>query len=115
MKDVRCPNAVVLAGRRIELQNCVPRNKEEWSLELAKLLAEINGIKFTDAVRTVVEYVRKFWEQYEVCPPASVIESDLGIDRKTLLEAFGGSYSAICALAGVEPPTGCLSQVLSST
>ena len=115
MTDVRCPNAVVLAGRRIELQNCVPKNKEEWSLELAKLLAEINGIKFTDTVRRVVEYVRYFWQQYEVCPPVSVIESDLGVDKKTLLEAFGGSYGAICALAGVEPPTGCLSQVLSST
>jgi Dissimilatory sulfite reductase (desulfoviridin), gamma subunit len=115
MTDVRCPNAVVLAGRWIELQNCVPKNKEEWSLELAKLLAEINGIKFTDTVRRVVEYVRSFWQQYEVCPPASVIESDLGVDKKTLLEAFGGSYGAICALAGVELPTGCLSQVLSST
>jgi Dissimilatory sulfite reductase (desulfoviridin), gamma subunit len=115
MADVKCPNSVVLAGRRIELQNCVPRNKEEWSLELAKLLADINGIKFTDTVKRVVEYVRKFWQQYEVCPPASVMEADLGIDRKTLLDAFGGSYSAICALAGVEPPSGCLSQVLSST
>jgi len=52
---------VVLAGRRIELQNCVPKNKGEWSLELAKLLAGINGIKFTDTVRRVVEYVRSFW------------------------------------------------------
>ncbi|MCC6031558.1 MAG: hypothetical protein LM566_01420 [Pyrobaculum sp.] len=49
-----------------------------------------------------------------MCPPASVTESDLGVDKKTLLETFGGSYGAICASAGVEPPTGCLSQVLSS-
>jgi Dissimilatory sulfite reductase (desulfoviridin), gamma subunit len=112
---VKCPDAVVLGGTRIELQNCIPKQKEMWSLELAKLLAEINNIKFTETVKRVVEYVRRFWEEYEVCPPVSVIESELGIDRKTLLEAFGGSYSAICILAGAELPTGCLSQVLSST
>jgi tRNA 2-thiouridine synthesizing protein E len=112
---MKCPDAVVLAGRRIELQNCLPRDGGQWSIELAKLLAEINGIKFTETVKKVVEYVRSFWQTHGVCPPVSVIESDLGIDRKSLLEAFGGSYSAICTLAGVEPPAGCLSQVLSST
>jgi len=112
---MKCPDAVVLAGRRIELQNCLPRDEEQWSIELAKLLAEVNGIKFTETVKKVVEYVRSFWQTYSVCPPVSVIESDFGIDKKSLLEAFGGSYSAICILAGVEPPAGCLSQVLSST
>ena len=57
---MKCPDAVVLAGRRIELQNCLPRDKEQWSIELAKLLAEVNGIKFTETVKKVVEYVRSF-------------------------------------------------------
>lgn len=112
---MKCPNAVVISGKKIELENCIPKNRSEWSLELAKLLAEINGIKFTETARRVVEYVRRFWLENEICPPVSVIESELNIDRKTLLETFGGSYDAICILAGAEPPAGCLSKMLSST
>ena len=112
---MKCPSAVVIHGKRIELVNCVPKKAEEWNIELARALAEANGIKFTDDVAKIVKYVRKFWLQYGTCPPISVVESDMGVDRRIILAMFGGRYDVICILAGAEPPTGCLSQVLSST
>ncbi|MCU7786998.1 TusE/DsrC/DsvC family sulfur relay protein [Pyrobaculum sp. 3827-6] len=111
---MKCPEAVVLGGKRIELARCLPKNQSDWSIELAKVLAEINGIKITEAAVSVLKYVRQFWEQHGICPPVSVIESELGMGKTELLAMFGGRYDAICILAGVEPPAGCLSQVLSS-
>ncbi|MEM1519580.1 MAG: TusE/DsrC/DsvC family sulfur relay protein [Pyrobaculum sp.] len=109
---MQCPSAVVIGGRRVELVNCRPRRQEEWSVELAKLIAEINGVKTTPAVLKVVEYVRNFWLSHGVCPPLSVVEEETGVDKREL--AALGSYDVLCILAGAEPPSGCLSHVLSS-
>lgn len=109
---MKCPTAVVVGGRRIELVNCRPKNVEDWSLDLAKLLAEINGVKLTPAVLKAVEYVRSFWLQHGVCPPLSVVEEEVGVSREEL--ASVGKYDVLCILAGAEPPSGCLSHVLAS-
>ncbi|ACB40014.1 TusE/DsrC/DsvC family sulfur relay protein [Pyrobaculum neutrophilum] len=110
---MKCPQAVVIGGRRVELDRCLPKNPGDWSHELARALAEANGISYSQLVQRVVEYVRRFWLENGSCPPLSVLEADLGVDRRTVMESFGGSYDAICILAGAEPPSGCLSRVLA--
>lgn len=80
---MQCPSAVVIGGRRVELVNCRPRRQEEWSVELAKLIAEINGVKTTPALLKVVEYVRNFWLSHGVCPPLGSGRRDWGRQERT--------------------------------
>lgn len=109
---MQCPPAVVIGGRRIELVNCLPKAREDWSPELASLLAEVNGLRLDEEAFKVLKFVRNFWLENGTCPPASIIEEELGIDRRRLTRMFR-NYDIMCVLAGAEPPSGCLSKVLS--
>jgi TusE/DsrC/DsvC family sulfur relay protein len=109
-----CPGAIVISGRRIELVNCLPKNKDLWSPEIAKVIAEINGIRFTDDMQRVIELVRDFWQKYHVCPPMSILELLTKMSGSSILKMFKNNYDIMCVLAGIEPPSGCLSRVLST-
>ncbi|MEZ0318940.1 MAG: TusE/DsrC/DsvC family sulfur relay protein [Pyrobaculum sp.] len=109
---MQCPPAVVIGGRRIELTNCLPKSREDWSPELASLLAEVNGLRLDEEALRVLKFVRSFWLENETCPPVSIIEEELGIDRGRLMQMFR-NYDVMCILAGAEPPSGCLSKVFS--
>ena len=84
-------------------------NFSDWNKEVALTLADIDGLKLSDCHWVAINFLRDFYEEYEI-PPSdrlmikSVGEkiSKYGCTKKTLKQIFpkGGCKHA-CRLAGL--------------
>ena len=87
-----------------------------WSEGLADLIAEDESIKMTDEHWEVVNFLREYYEEYQVAPAVRVltkaIKKKLGADKGNsgyLYELFPyGPAKQACKIAGLPKPTGCV-------
>ena len=87
-----------------------------WNEELAVLIAEDENIEMSDDAWEVVNFLRSYYEEYQIAPAVRVltkaIKKKLGPDKgnsKYLYELFPyGPAKQACKIAGLPKPTGCI-------
>jgi tRNA 2-thiouridine synthesizing protein E len=89
---------------------------EAWSKELADLIAKDENIEMTDEHWEVVNFLRDYYEEYQIAPAVRVlikaIKKSMGKDKgnnKYLYTLFPyGPAKQACKIAGLPKPTGCV-------
>ena len=87
-----------------------------WSKDLADLIAQDESIAMTHEHWEVVNFLREYYEEYQVAPAVRVlikaIKKKLGADKGNsgyLYELFPyGPAKQACKIAGLPKPTGCV-------
>jgi len=87
-----------------------------WNKDLADLIAEDEDIEMSDDHWEVVNFLRDYYEEYQVAPAVRVltkaIKKSLGPDKGNsgyLYELFPyGPAKQACKIAGPPKPTGCV-------
>jgi tRNA 2-thiouridine synthesizing protein E len=87
-----------------------------WSEKLADLIAEEEDIEMSDDHWEVVNFLRNYYEEYQIAPAIRVltkaIKKKLGADKgnsQYLYELFPyGPAKQACKIAGLPKPTGCI-------
>jgi tRNA 2-thiouridine synthesizing protein E len=91
-------------------------NLSDWNAELADIMAKEDGCDMTDNHWEVVNFLREYYEEYQIAPAVRVltkaIGKRLGKDKgnsKYLYELFPyGPAKQACKYAGLPKPTGCV-------
>ncbi len=87
-----------------------------WSESLADLIAEDEDIEMSDDHWEVVNFLRNYYEEYQIAPAIRVltkaIKKKLGPEKgnsQYLYELFPyGPAKQACKIAGLPKPTGCI-------
>ncbi|RMD70228.1 MAG: TusE/DsrC/DsvC family sulfur relay protein [Gammaproteobacteria bacterium] len=88
----------------------------DWTPEVAEKMAEEEGLELTDAHWEVINFLREYYEEYQIAPAVRVltkaIGKKLGKDKgnsKYLYQLFPyGPAKQACKYAGLPKPTGCV-------
>ncbi len=91
-------------------------NLAEWTEEAAGYIAKTENVEMTDAHWEVVNFLRQYYNDYQIAPAVRVltkaIGKQLGPDKGTskyLYELFPyGPAKQACKIAGLPKPTGCV-------
>ena len=91
-------------------------NLADWNHEVADFLAKAENITLSDNHWEVVNFLRKYYEEYQIAPAVRVltkaIGKTLGADKGNsayLYELFPyGPAKQACKIAGLPKPTGCV-------
>jgi tRNA 2-thiouridine synthesizing protein E len=91
-------------------------NLSEWNKDLGAELAKADDCELTDAHWEVINFLREYYEEYQIAPAVRVltkaIGKRLGKDKgnsKYLYELFPyGPAKQACKYAGLPKPTGCV-------
>jgi tRNA 2-thiouridine synthesizing protein E len=106
-----------VAGKSIEVdEEGYLVNLSDWSEEVANFIAKQEGIDMTENHWEVVNFLRKYYEEYQIAPAVRVltkaIGKTLGPDKgnsQYLYELFPyGPAKQACKIAGLPKPTGCV-------
>jgi len=87
-----------------------------WSPELAAVIADAENIELNDDAWEVVNFLRHYYEQYQIAPGARIltkaIKDKLGPDKGNSNYLYGlfpyGPGRQGCKIAGLPKPTGCI-------
>ena len=88
----------------------------QWDADVAEYMATADGSDLTDAHWEVINFLREYYEEYQIAPAVRVltkaIGKKLGKDKgnsKYLYELFPyGPAKQACKYAGLPKPTGCV-------
>ena len=91
-------------------------NLDEWSPEIAIILAEECNIELLESHWEIIHLLRGFHEKFELSPPMRIlvkqVKSELGAEKGNsiyLMKLFPPSPAKIAAkIAGLPRPTNCL-------
>lgn len=88
----------------------------DWSPEVADKMAESEGAELTDSHWEVINFLREYYEEYQIAPAVRVLTKAIGKrlgpekgNSKYLYELFPyGPAKQACKYAGLPKPTGCV-------
>jgi len=91
-------------------------NLGEWTKDLAGVIATAEGIDMTEEHWAVVNFLRDYYEEYQIAPAVRVlikaIKKQMGKEvgnNKYMYELFPyGPAKQACKIAGLPKPTGCI-------
>ncbi|MEW6133346.1 MAG: TusE/DsrC/DsvC family sulfur relay protein [Pseudomonadota bacterium] len=91
-------------------------NLSDWNPDVALELAKGEGIEMTDQHWEVINFLREYYDEYQIAPAVRVltkaIGKKLGPDKgnsKYLYDLFPyGPGKQACKIAGLPKPTGCI-------
>lgn len=104
-------------GKQIEVdEDGYLVNLDDWSKEIAAHLASQDNITLTDAHWEIINFLRKYYEQYQIAPMIKILVKEIGKvmgpekgNTKYLYELYpGGPAKQACRYAGLQKPTGCV-------
>ncbi len=99
------------AGKMIELDaDGNLANQADWSEDIAKFLAQEEGInELTDRHWVVLNYMRKEFQTKGEAPSIRKLTKESGVDTKELYSLFpGGPAKKAARIAGLPKPKGCI-------
>lgn len=108
---------VNIAGKDIEVdEEGYLTNLADWNRDVAEYLAQEEKVDMTDAHWEVIDFLREYYEEYQIAPAIRVltkaIGKKLGADKgnnKYLYELFPyGPAKQACKIGGLPKPTGCI-------
>ena len=88
----------------------------QWSEDIAETLAKEEGIDMTENHWEVVNFLREYYNEYQIAPAVRVLTKAIGKklgkekgNSKYLYELFPyGPAKQACKIAGLPKPTGCI-------
>ena len=88
----------------------------QWEKDIAEVMAKEDGIKLEEDHWEIINFLREYYEEYQVAPAVRVLTKavgkKLGKDKgnsKYLYELFPyGPGKQACKFAGLPKPTGCV-------
>ena len=91
-------------------------NLTEWNSDLAVAMAKEDGCDMTDNHWEVVNFLREYYDEYQIAPAVRVLTKSIGKrlgkekgNSKYLYELFPyGPAKQACKYAGLPKPTGCV-------
>jgi dissimilatory sulfite reductase related protein len=91
-------------------------NLSDWNKEVAEHIAQTENVNMTDQHWEVVDFLREYYEEYQIAPAVRVltkaIGKKLGADKgnsQYLYDLFPyGPAKQACKIAGLPKPTGCV-------
>ena len=84
-------------------------NRDDWSEEVARQLAEAEGMEITDEIMSFINEARRMYDEDGVVPPIRKFSKQMGVDSKHLYDVFKkGPMKLICKWGGLPKPTGCV-------
>lgn len=85
-------------------------NREDWTKELARELAEMEGIgTLTDRHWEVINYIRDEFDKKGDAPSIRKLTKESGVSMKELYELFPkGPAKKAAKIAGLPKPKGCI-------
>jgi len=83
---------------------------DKWSDKVAEDLAKTeNAYPMNDDAWKVVNYLRNYFQEYEIAPPIRMLTRQTGFDLKYIYQLFpSGPAKGACKIAGLPKPTGCV-------
>jgi tRNA 2-thiouridine synthesizing protein E len=86
---------------------------EEWSPAVASLLAERDGLELGDDHWQLIDFLHRFYGEYELAPELTILsrqfcrdQKDCRWTRKYIQELFPGGAKMACRYAGLPLPRG---------
>ncbi|MCM2477918.1 TusE/DsrC/DsvC family sulfur relay protein [Serpentinimonas maccroryi] len=91
-------------------------NLADWNKEIAEYIAEEEKISLTENHWEVVNYLREYYNEYQIAPAVRVLTKAIGKqfgeekgNSKYLYDLFPyGPAKQACKIAGLPKPTGCV-------
>ena len=91
-------------------------NLTDWDADVANHIAKTENIDMTDQHWEVINFLREYFEEYQIAPAVRVltkaIGKKLGADKGTSEYLYGlypyGPGKQACKIAGLPKPTGCV-------
>lgn len=85
-------------------------NPEQWNEDVAKAFAKDEGVsEITEEHWKVINYLRDYYQQFEVAPMIRKLCKETGFNLKKIYELFpSGPAKGACKVAGLPKPTGCV-------
>ena len=109
--------ALEVAGKTIPTdEDGFMENVEDWSEDVAGIIAEGEGIDMTEAHWEVVNFLREYYDEYKIAPMIRILTKAMGKklgpekgNTKYLYTLYpGGPAKQACKIAGLPKPTGCV-------
>jgi tRNA 2-thiouridine synthesizing protein E len=109
--------SIEVGGKSIEVdEEGYLVDRSEWTPEIGAHMADLDSCELTDAHMEVINFLREYYEEYQIAPAVRVltkaIGKKLGKDKgnsKYLYELFPyGPAKQACKYAGLPKPTGCV-------
>jgi tRNA 2-thiouridine synthesizing protein E len=86
---------------------------DDWSPAVTEALAEAEGVKLTDEHWILIDFLHRFYKEYEIAPEIPILARNLCKDQndcrwtKRYIEAlFPGGAKMACRFAGLGKPVG---------
>lgn len=86
---------------------------EDWSPELVRMLAERDGVQLGDDHWVLIDFLHRFYQEYEIAPEMPVLSRNLCKDqkdcrwtRKYINQLFPGGAKMACRYGGLPAPVG---------
>ena len=92
-------------------------NLEDWTEDVAKVLAVGEEIEMTEEHWNLVKFLRGYYDEYQIAPAVKVltkaIATEKEMDKKVASEFLYGLFPKgpglqACKIAGLPKPTGCV-------
>ncbi len=88
----------------------------EWTVDVANYIAGTESIDMTDAHWEVINFLREYFEEYQIAPAVRVLTKAIGkkfgAEKGTSEYLYGlfpyGPGKQACKIAGLPKPTGCV-------
>jgi len=98
-----------LQGKSVELDEAgYLKDPDQWSEEVARALAEREGIELTESHMGVIRTIREYYQQHKVAPILTLVSKLCGISHKELHGLFHKQPGKRAAkLAGLPKASGC--------
>ena len=102
---------VELAGIQVEVdEDGFIQDPNCWNENVAAALAKTEDVEaLTEDHWKVVNYLRKYYQEFGIAPMVRKVCKETGFDLKTIYELFpSGPAKGACKVAGLPKPTGCV-------
>jgi tRNA 2-thiouridine synthesizing protein E len=119
--DTNPPDAALEASRSIEVEGrMIPIDDEgylmdfnDWSPAVTEAMAEAAGVKLTDEHWLLIDFLHRFYKEYEIAPEIPILVRNLCKDQndcrwtKRYIETlFPAGAKTACRFAGLTKPVG---------
>lgn len=103
-------STATIANRTIEVdQEGFMQDHTQWNKDIARELANQEGIELTDRHWIVIDFMRKEYEEKGDGPSIRKLTKESGVPTKELYQLFPkGPAKKAAKIAGIPKPTGCI-------
>ncbi len=102
---------VILGGKELDIdEDGFIQEPEKWDKAVAEDIAKTEeAYPMSEDHWKVIDYLRKYFLEFEIAPPIRTVIKQTGFDLKTIYKLFpSGLAKGACKVAGLPKPTGCV-------